>query len=372
MEVEMAHQAKRKSPTYGGKKKICAYEFCSNSFEIKIHTQRFCSERCMRERGRRKKGIPVYNVRRCKNIDCEMWFKSKRKGKSQLFCSAKCSRRQSHRNRNNKLGKPTNTPLSKCTRRCVICGSYYTPKMHKQKTCSFNCSELNRYKNYEKYNQQLIEAGHIPLHLRKNDCIICGFPFTPTTPTHKTCSQGCSKVLRKITLARHSKRKKEILRRRGEAPDKICVICGKIFRDIGKISTVSTCSEICSAKKYIKDNNLMGEAGDYEPSYNINGQKKWKQKKCKKRCAFCGTEFISQIHGRKKYCSKACGKKRHSQISINRDMQYVALADDYVELFGIDKKLSREERIAYGKAIADASEEMGMPEIKNEIKKVDF
>lgn len=72
-------------------------------------------------------------------------------------------------------------------------------------------------------------------------CQVCGSVFEAIKSTKKYCSNDCRNTARRIAYANKPKEEKE----KKLMPEKICLLCGKIFRPLTASANLRTCCYDC-------------------------------------------------------------------------------------------------------------------------------
>lgn len=160
----------------------------------------------------------------------------------------------------------------------------------------------------------------------KKNCVICGMEFHPITSTNKTCSDACSKILRKITVNAGKKR-------RGRS--KSCSICGGFFLTVSP--SVKTCSKQCSDElRKQSSRNAVNIKNARVSAMNLWASGVFKRTRVTKQCEFCGNDFTVLAGLRwKKTCSKDCADQLRS-AKVNTPAHNAAAAASRAKRFKDD------------------------------------
>ena len=178
-------------------------------------------------------------------------------------------------------------------RKCLICGSEFTPKRFDSKYCSRECS-------IKAYTKKKTKAG-------KKKCENCGKTFLATHGGEKYCSDSCRGTANiSRAIASYERRKKPLLPRK-------CANCGIEFQP--RHGSQKYCSKTCNNENRRKTVGIM-------------------------ICPVCKKEFMPTTFNQK-YCSKECGKTIWTTTKYEYDYEY-----EYKKYAGVEKKPKKEKKYA--------------------------
>ena len=80
-----------------------------------------------------------------------------------------------------------------------------------------------------------------------NTCVVCGKQFEAIKSTKKYCSDECTKTARRIRYAERRAKEgyKSIYEKQNNCPERVCLLCGKIFKPKTSAANQRTCCYNC-------------------------------------------------------------------------------------------------------------------------------
>lgn len=202
-----------------------ACSFCGNIYEPKTSRATYCSKRCKDNASKVRRGIEPTLVQTKVCLGCGKEFETQYKRKT--FCKQGCGQTK----------QPLHPPRQI---ECVICGKEVETHNLSQKTCGdIKCKNIHRQLQHKERNKRYIK----PVQFEMRICEICGQVYPCNSKLNsKTCSKGCSDILKKKCQRQHQRNRehrirdvlidKDInlddLRRRDKD---ICWICGETVDD---------------------------------------------------------------------------------------------------------------------------------------------
>ncbi|GAA5497472.1 hypothetical protein Rhal01_03668 [Rubritalea halochordaticola] len=178
---------------------------------------------------------------------------------------------------------------------CETCGRNFSPRFHKSKFCSEDCKSI-AYAAKNKKNHP------------KRKCDSCGASYQPKSNLNKYCSDDCRKTHYYEVKRQKNKKKKT----------KYCVICHQVFKPRRSIDVC--CSRECSDRRARKAQakTIICKSCGTSFIHNTTGVRKYcdtcKQKGRPKKtsdqpCAWCGRTNFPHVNTHATYCSLKCSSK---------------------------------------------------------------
>lgn len=255
--------------------------------------------------------------------------------------------------------------------KCAVCGKWFTPTHHRQKTCSDECRKARAKQQYDSWHERALRGK--PPVVYKGKCVVCGNKFETTYKQQVTCSKECSvahkqkkkkewqqehyqelydRYKRKkqdvVETASNNERKENDMEietiMRGNKPwtppVKVCPTCGKKF--VATSNRQLFCSDECRDKAY-----ALKKDGVELPRRTPGGYISTAPSEPRK-CDICGKEFMPRTK-KQRYCSKECGAeamrrctRKWHQIHETRSREYQkprVTSDVYLETANVVAKL---------------------------------
>ncbi|MBR1728081.1 MAG: hypothetical protein IJ728_00930 [Selenomonadaceae bacterium] len=180
---------------------------------------------------------------------------------------------------------------------CPRCGESFIPHSKRQKFCSRDC----QYHSNEEHQKQR-RRDNAPQAV----CPICGKSFKKFN-SQKYCSQECKSEAQKKNAAKHYRKKHNVT-----SYTRICPFCGKKFTTNFKTKIYCSipCSKQASKERKAQERSQLSEEGKMERS---TSRKPFylKQSKCK----HCGKLFSQPEYGKNPFCSGACERAYYKKCS---------------------------------------------------------